>query len=151
MATFASWVAGHSIVPQTAGVPIRRVGWGAVFEYDPFKVGPEQYFHFSIATPTVIEDRRAYLHRVMILFETTGSVAIDRVDLWDGGRGVGKYAVNLKGDYRSRIVDGQNIISLRERGPGPHRMDWGLGVSLHVVPGPDYGNITFTSAGADFG
>jgi hypothetical protein len=144
---YSSWVAGHSVVAQSSDVTLNRVGWGTEFTFDPVKFSPEQYFHFSIPTPTVIHSRRSSLVRVMLLIDATFSVAIDRVDLWDGGRAIGRHDVHLTGDYRDRIVDGENIIVA----DGQPQVGWGLGVSLHVVQDPQAsGAITFFSAGADF-
>ena len=155
MDIFASWIAGTSVISQDSDVPVERVGWGARINFDPFAFpATPRWFHFAIATPTVIKSQGAWIIRVMIQFKTTGSVAIDRVDLWDGGRGLmQKGNLRLAGDYVDRIVVGENVIELPPLGgDNEHWGIWsGLGVSIHVDPGTDYGDIHFASVGADFG
>jgi hypothetical protein len=124
--------------------------------------GREQWFQFSIPTPTVIDNHQAFLLRVMILFRANQPTYIDRVDLWNGLLRMTKNDVSFDGDEShglndSKAADGRPDGNVVEGPFGPDAWAcWGLNVSVHarcagtgVPPGPE-GELTFVSIGGDF-
>ena len=153
MAIFSTYIAGNSVIAQDTDIPVERVGGSGGVLFDPFKFeASPRWFHFAVPTPTTIKDQDVSILRVMILFKTTGSVEIDRVDLWDGWHGLLKTSdLHLSGDYVMRVVGGENVVEMPPLGENEFwGIRWGLGVSIHVDPGADYGEIRFASVGADF-
>lgn len=146
---FASWLPGYSVIGQDPDVEraIERVGGSAAYS---FAEGEEaRWFHFPLATPVLVQGKRATFARVMLLFKSDPNFGptVDRVDVWDGGNGIGrKDGMELAGDYSNTIVDGENIVDVNHDG-----VQWGVGVSVHVYwTGPGHGQIRFVSAGGDF-
>src|ERR1700733_4561916 len=91
---FASWVPGYAAVAQTMGgttlnwegkdytdVNGFREGFGATFF---LKGGKSDWFHFPLPTPVIVEDQRASLSRVMVLFALPEGAGLNIVDVWDG-------------------------------------------------------------------
>jgi hypothetical protein len=150
METYASWIAGYSAIAQRPDAQITRLGFEGLYHFDPLK-SVEDWFHFAIPTPTVIQSKRASIWRVMFLFNATHDSAIDQVDLWDGRNQIHSEKRHIGGDHSDSIVDGQNIIAPWGNPPrhGPDII-WGLGVSIHAIAGADPGDVHFVSVGADF-
>ncbi|GAB3964415.1 hypothetical protein GCM10029978_024870 [Actinoallomurus acanthiterrae] len=152
---FASWVPGYSVVAQSMGTATLdpknqpyvdvnglREGFGAHYY---LKEGHGNWFHVAIPTPVIVEDRRATLGRVMILFSTTAHFsALQAVHVWDGpNRILQRDGLSIDGNH-SGSLDAVNTFNVNHDG-----IAWGVGISM-LFSAPGGGEIYFASAGADF-
>jgi len=142
----AFWVHGVSVQMEREGYFIskRRYGFGA-----KFNTHGEEWFHFAIPTPVILDGKRSSLIKIFVLYETEGTAKITAVHAYDAGWKFKSFDnLSLSGnhstidDYNSWLID------------PPREIIYGLGISVHVdfgerrkdsVPG-----ILFRSAGADF-
>lgn len=143
----ASWIHGSSVQPQREGYFIvkRRYGSGTVY-----KTHGQEWFHFAIPTPVIMNDQRSSLTKVFVLFDGVLDAKIIKIHVCDANEPINMIEnLSLTGNHSEQIdqVNSWNIDP-------PHQMKYGLGVSVCV----DFGattqqgvpNIKFTSAGADF-
>ena len=148
MQRYAMWVPGYSVIAQNPDInrTMQRVGGSAIFDFGDGHQTVEEWFHFPIPTPTRVQSKPGVLARVMILFVGGNEYSgpwIQRVDVWDGGNGIGQFKTLIYGDHGNAITPGQNIIDVNRSG-----ISWGVGVSLLVHA--QGGVVRFVSAGADF-
>jgi len=150
---FASWVPGCAVVAQKMGSgTLNSGGWnfadcnghregGGVTFY--IGGGCNNWFHVPIPTPVIVENQRARLGRVMVLFKFPTTVTLDAVDVWDGPRKIFGKNVTLTGDHGNGL-DADNAFDVNYDG-----IQWGVVICLHVSALKDDA-IQFISAGADF-
>ena len=157
---YSSWIAGNQAIAQAPhGFSESRFQASTVV----FKMiaGREQWFQFSIPSPSVVDSHRIYLERVMILFRANLPAYIDRVDLWNGPELVFRTEVSFDGDESHGLNDSTagngrpdgNVVNVQTQ----PWATWGVNASVHAVcagtglpPGPQ-GELTFVAIGADFG
>jgi hypothetical protein len=141
--SYASWIHGHSMqieYPDRIAYQ-RRTGMSFDIEGKP---GTDNWFHFAIPTPVIINDVRLRAGTVMLNFKTYSIDAFVRhVHVYDGV-------------YRIAQFDDINLsmeqLSVRLDVPGRPAMEWGLGISLGVgfgVEAMDH-HMEFYAAGCDF-
>jgi hypothetical protein len=167
----AMWVHGNTIVPERTikaepvgtdgpltdipGVPgsgmlgFRR-GGGATFRG---KDNHDNWFHFSIPTPVIHEGVRARLLKVFVLFNSDPTVSVTDVHVWDGIR-ERIFEREMPTGVTGRHDGADGLSDLAEDFtqwtlPDQPQIYWGVGISVRVFFA-DEGQITFTSAGADF-
>lgn len=153
---YASWVPGYSFVPQNMGpgaldsrnqpfvdVNGLRQGFGAHYYLNESQ---DNWFHVAIPTPVIVEDRRATLGRVMVLFAVTQQfAALKEVHVWDGPNRI-LYRDNLSIDgTHSGGLDALNTWNVNHDG-----IAWGVGISMLFSSRETGTEIYFASAGADF-
>ena len=151
---FAAWTPGYSFVAQAMGRPPLnwngqnytdvnglREGFGVTFH---LQGGHSDWFHCPIATPVLVEDQRANLDKVFVLYNLPQGAAINSVHVWDGpNRVLQRDGLDLTGDH-SRGIDADNFFPVNEAA-----VLWGIGISVLVSTISD-ADIHFTTAGADF-
>jgi len=141
--SYASWIHGHSMQieypDRIAGQD--RIGWCAWVEGKP---GTNNWFHFAVPTPVIINDRRMQVDSVMLIFKTGSVDAFIRdVHVYDGPWRIAVFdLINLSGD--------QPLVRLVL--PGAPPIGQGLGISVGVGFGVEAMDHTmeFYSAGCDF-
>lgn len=155
---YASWVPGYSFVPQKMGTDVLdsnktpyvdvnglREGFGAHFYLNG---GQENWFHAPVPTPVMVEDKRATLGRVMVLFATDREefIQLETVDVWDGpNRILHRDNLSVGGNHAGGL-DAANTWDVNHDG-----IAWGVGVSMRFSTGPQIrGEIYFASVGCDF-
>ncbi|MEV0406084.1 hypothetical protein [Actinoallomurus sp. NPDC050550] len=151
---YASWVPGYSFVAQNMGTGILdprnqpfvdvnglREGFGAHYYLKP----GTNWFHVAIPTPVIVEDRRATLGRVMVLFNVTDQFgALQAVDVWDGpNRILHRDGLSISGGH-SAGLDAFNTWDVNHDG-----IAWGVGISMLFWTASS-AEIYFASAGGDF-
>jgi hypothetical protein len=166
MALFASWFPGTAFMPAeqpanglqevnnirwTDVVGLRQSG-GTTFRGQN---GASNWFHVPIATPVIVNDVRAKLVQVFVMFQcgdpaatfaTNAGANVSDVHVWDGGTRIKQFGpFNLFGEHRFRL-DTSNIFKM---GTPPPDIFFGLELAIHVNFSADQ-TITFSSAGADF-
>ena len=141
--SYASWIHGHSMQIEYRDriAAEDRIGWCAWVEGKP---GTNNWFHFAIPTPVIINDVRLQIDSVLLVFKTGSIDAIVRdVHVYDGARRIAVFdLVNLTGD--------QPLVRLVL--PGTPTAGQGLGISLGVGFGVEAMDHTmeFYSVGCDF-
>jgi hypothetical protein len=141
--SYASWIHGHSMqieYPDRIAYQ-RRTGMSFDIEGKP---GTDNWFHFAIPTPVIIDDVRLQVDSVLLCF-WTGSIDafVQHVHVYDGRYRIAKFDdINLSEDQPS----------VRLTLPGAPQMLQGLGISLGVGFGVEMmpHNMEFYSAGCDF-
>jgi hypothetical protein len=141
--SYASWIHGHSMqIEYPDRIPYqRRTGMSFDIEGLP---GTDNWFHFAIPTPVIVNDVRLRAGAVMFCFKTYSIDAFVRdVHIYDGGARIAEYNnIYLSMD--------QPIVRLDV--PQKPLMGWGLGISLGVgfgVEAMDH-HMEFFAAGCDF-
>jgi hypothetical protein len=118
-----------------------RIGWCAFVEGNP---GTDNWFHFAVPTPVIINDVRLQVDSVMLVFKTGSLDAVVRdVHVYDGPWRIAEFnLINLSGN--------QPFVRLVL--PGAPPIGQGLGISLGVGFGVEAMDHTmeFYSAGCDF-
>ncbi|MCO6008604.1 hypothetical protein NE236_26885 [Actinoallomurus purpureus] len=152
---YASWVPGYSFVAQNMGTATLdpknqpfvdvnglREGFGAHYYLKP---GKSNWFHVAIPTPVIVEDRRATLGRVMVLYSITEQFgALQAVDVWDGpNRILHRDGLSIDGNHAGGL-DAFNTWNVNHDG-----IAWGVGISM-LFTSPGGADIYFASAGGDF-
>jgi len=140
----ASWVHGHSMQIE---YPDRlNVMWRAGFYMRvEGELGTNNWFHFSIPTPVIVNDNRLRVGSVMLRFKTMSKDAIVQdVHIYDGEKKIKTYNnINLSGDHMFKRFDVSNHPDIK----------WGLGISIGVKFGTESAKshrMEFISAGCDF-
>jgi hypothetical protein len=141
--SYASWIHGHSMqveYPERLALHEHN-GWGTDIEGKP---GTENWFHFAIPTPVIINDVRLQADSILLSFRTGSIDAFVRdVHVYNGDETITEFNnVNLSQE--------QTLVRLVL--PGTPTMGLGLGISLGVGFGvePMDHTMTFFSAGCDF-
>jgi hypothetical protein len=147
----AMWIHGNIVQVQ---IPERvnegRFDWGTSYTRRKDAQG-ENWFHFPIPTPVIVDDQRPLLAKVFVFYETRSS-RITEVRVRDGTTDVKRFEnLTLAGDHRSS-VDSSNSWDIDP----PTTIFFGLGISVHADIGsiphrrgaPE--EVIFTTAGADF-
>ncbi|MBN1509400.1 MAG: hypothetical protein JW955_21315 [Sedimentisphaerales bacterium] len=141
--SYASWIHGHSMQIESPDRLARliRVGWCVFVEGKP---GTENWFHFAVPTPVIIDDVRLQADSVMLRFATGSVDAFVRdVHVYDGRTRIAEFNdLNLSG--------AQDFVRLTL--PGAPAMWQALGISVGVgfgVEAMDHG-MEFFAAGCDF-
>jgi hypothetical protein len=141
--SYASWIQGYAMQVEN---PERldqdtRLGWSAFVMGKP---GTENWFHFAIPTPVIINDVRLQTDSVLLRFATGSADAWVRdVHVYDGWTRIATFTdVNLFGQQ----------YSVRLTVPDTPPMNYGLGISVGVsfgVEALDHG-MQFYGVGCDF-
>jgi hypothetical protein len=141
--SYASWIHGHSMqieYPDRIAYQ-RRTGMSFDIEGKP---GTDNWFHFAIPTPVIINDVRLQADSIMLRFRTASVDAFVRhVHVYDGEFRIAQHDdINLSGEN----------LSLRLVVPDRPEMLWGLGISLGVGFGVEMMDhrMEFIAAGCDF-
>jgi hypothetical protein len=141
--SYASWIHGHSMqIEYPDRIPYqRRTGMSFDIEGLP---GTDNWFHFAIPTPVILNDVRLHAVRVMLCFKTYSIDAFVRdIHVYDGGYKIATFDdINLSMDQPS----------VRLELLGRPAMGWGLGISLGVGFGVEQmdHHMEFVTAGCDF-
>lgn len=142
----AFWVHGNSVQMEREGYFIskQRAGFAAIF-----RTHGDEWFHFAIPTPVILNGKDTTLKKIFIFYRTKGTAKITNVHIHDGEKTIESFKnLSLSGDYSTK-VDKHNSWGI-----SPVHVKFGLGISVHVDFGPKtklgVPEIRFTSAGADF-
>jgi hypothetical protein len=143
----ACWVHGTSVRPEREGYHItkRYAGFGVTF----ISHG-EEWFHFAIPTPIILNNRRNKLKKVFVFFDTLGTTAtIKSIHLYDNGHKFKSFDnVNESGQHDQQ-VDAHNSWQVSPS----HDLLGGLCISVLVRFGDVHASkppaIKFVSGGAD--
>jgi hypothetical protein len=151
---FASWVPGYATVAQNMGGPPLnwegknytdvngyREGFGVTFYLQSDRAN---WFHIPLPTPVIVEDRRASLSRVMVLFDLPEGAAINSVHVWDGPNRILQSDGLVITGHHAHGLDADNCFDVN-RGD----ILWGVGISLLISCARD-SNVFIASAGGDF-
>jgi hypothetical protein len=84
-----------------------------------------------------------------LLFRSTGSVYLSRVDLYDGEHKFVQVPVDWRGDHAAGVEVDQNLVTLDEN--QRHDMTLCLNASVAVQPGPQGGQLSVVAYYAEFG
>jgi hypothetical protein len=162
---FESWVHGYAAVAEWMGseslqlavditnanaldpVPFNsdvngwRRAWGAFFRLQP---NHENWFHIAIPTPVLVEDRRAGLDRVKVLFRIDNG-SLQRVLVFDGPNQIhDRRNLNSSGDHSRVLVDDENVFHVDH-----DAINFGVGLSLNFMSQQGAG-LYIASAGGVF-
>ncbi len=141
--SYASWIHGHSMqIEYPDRIPYqRRTGMSFDIEGQP---GTDNWFHFAIPTPVIINDVRLRASSVILNFKTFSIDAFVRhVHVYDGIYRIAQFDdINLSMDQPGVRLDI----------PEKPLMLLGLGISLGVGFGvePMDHHMEFYAAGCDF-
>ncbi|MBW8879501.1 MAG: hypothetical protein JF614_31595 [Acidobacteria bacterium] len=127
MAKYSSWVHGNALTVESPENLLRvgHYGWGADMLILP---GKGSWFHIPLPTPVIVNDVRAHLQRVFILFKSE-SGSIRNVHVYDGSSKPQELNdLLLEGEHRLSL-DAQNTFPLEK----PHTVVWGIGISFYFV------------------
>ena len=141
--SYASWIHGRTMQIEYPDRIARedRNGWCAFAEGKP---GTDNWFHFAVPTPVIIDDVRMQVDSVMLVFKTGSADAFVRdVHVYDGRWRIAVFdLINLSGE--------QPFVRLVL--PAAPPISAGLGISVGVGFGVEAMDHTmeFYSAGCDF-
>jgi hypothetical protein len=138
---------------------VRRRGEGAYFRTDHTLPPPvDNWFHFAIPTPVILEGPRLELTRVYVFYSTVidrvsmGAQIVD-VHLYDGPNIIKEFNDLFLAGVHNGAVDSSNEFQIFP----PVSIQFGLGVSVRVAVSFDVGfdatgwpDVLFTCAGAEF-
>jgi len=140
----AMWVHGHSMqieYPERLST-VWRAGFYIRVEGNP---GQDNWFHFAIPTPVIVDDNRLRVGSVMIRFRCGSSDAYVRaVHIYDGETKIAS--------HDSLHLSPTSWAWPRFDVPTHPDIRWGLGISIGVAFGATAlsRRIEFSSAGCDF-
>jgi len=145
------WIHGNVVQVQYPGgiMQINRYDYGA--EFFALYNTHENWFHFPMPTPVIIDDSRPKLVKVFVFYNAVGNTKINELRVYDGPRRVKAFEnLNWSGDHGSG-VQSENSRTIDP----PETIFFGLGISVRVtlkydLESPRSERIVFTSAGADF-
>jgi len=141
---YSSWIHGNSMnieYPDRIASEL-RTGFCIRIEGKP---GTENWFHFAIPTPTIINGNKLKAGSVMLRFRTLSTDAlVKNIHVYDGETRIAQHDnINFYGDHLFERFDI----------PRHPAIQWGLGISIGV----GFGGIKsmshrmeFISAGCDF-
>jgi len=141
--SYASWIHGHSMQIEYPDRIAYQRRTGMSFDIEG-KSGTDNWFHFAIPTPVIINDVRLRASTIMLCFKTYSLDAFVRdVHVYDGVFRIAEFNnINLS--------NAQPFVRLDV--PDKPLMLYGLGISLGVgfgVEAMDH-HMEFTAAGCDF-
>jgi len=140
----AMWTHGHSMqieYPDRVD-SVRRAG---PFVQVLAHGGSENWFHFAIPTPVIVDDSRLKADSVLVRFKCgSGDVSVGAVHVYDGEGRIAEHN-NLNLHPADWDVE-------RFQVPGRPEIQWGVGISINVACGVESMSheIDFASAGCDF-
>jgi hypothetical protein len=152
---FASWVPGYAVVAETMGPPTLELLEGRRFsdvngfrfgQGAQFKISAKQgnWFHIPLPTPVLVEDRRAGLNRVMVLFTIDGG-ALQHVKVHDGLNEIlDRPGLDIAGNHQVNLDDGNTFDVNHDA------IAFGVGISLFFRAGDATATLFIGSAGGDF-
>jgi hypothetical protein len=141
--SYASWIHGHSMAIEQPDLIASqwRAGFGYWIEGKP---GTNNWFHFAIPTPVIVNDVRLRADSVMLRFRTSSIDAIvQNVHVYDGKTKIA--------EYNDTKLTMENLF-VRFLVPDKPLLAWGLGISVGVgfgVEAMDH-HMEFIAAGCDF-
>ncbi|MGW0801554.1 DUF6623 family protein [Nonomuraea sp. NPDC002799] len=139
---YASWQHGFTAVAENPGTSALRQGFGVTFSL-PANGG--DWIHLAIPTPVIVEDRRATLDRVLILFHARETSALLRVHVWDGpNRILARDDLRIEGDH-THAPSGNNVFPVGRDG-----ISWGCGISMFFTAGQINSRVFIAGFGGDF-
>ena len=152
---FASWIPGYSIVAQNMGNPPlnwdgynysdvngERAPWGVIFH---MQANRQNTYHAPLPTPVIVEDQRATLARVMVLFKFPQGAALNLVQVWDGPNQVFESTQPPTTGDHSGGLDDDNTFTVNYA-----NVQWGVGISMLVTTENENADLYFAAAGGDF-
>jgi hypothetical protein len=160
MALTAVWVGGSVARPGQYGPGYLELVYGHPWSditgyYDPFTTAimfrgngsTNNWFSIPISTPVILNDKRAKLKRVFVLWQADKNVEFYKVSLFDGPSKIWEQSVSLLGplSFHNAIVMGKNAWDIV-----PSISMWSGLTILVDINFINSGHITFTTAGADF-
>jgi hypothetical protein len=165
MALHASWVHGTAFAPAerpanglsnvngvswTDVVGLRQ-GGGTTFQG---QAGHNNWFHVSIPTPVIVNDVRARLKQVFVMFQCgdpnaqaaqNAGANVTDIHVWDGPNRIHTFGPFLLfGEHRFRLDTSNTLVM-----PAAREISWGIGLSVRVQFSAQT-QVTFAAAGADF-
>jgi hypothetical protein len=148
----ATWVHGNALTAQTPGKldEIIHMGSGTLLFV---KSGTQNWFHIPISTPVLINNVRAQLVRVFILYQTDPADGIiSNVWVYDGETIIQEFNNLQWAGPHGSAIDNSNHLMLA----APHSVCFGIGISFQFEantpidgPGAIY-RVFIPTAGADF-
>lgn len=142
----ASWIAGTSVQTHREGYFISKARYGSC---SAFYTHGKEWFFFPIPTPVIVDDQRANLVKVYVLYKTIGTARIVKIELCDGRKVLSEIPANLSGKHDEGIDAGNSWI-IQPSIP----MKYGLNLGVLVDFGPPtkvlVPGIEFVTAGANF-
>jgi hypothetical protein len=156
---FASWIPGYSVVAQDMGNPPLnwngqnysdvngyREGNGVTFH---MQANRQNFFHAPLPTPVIVEDQRATLARVMILFSFPQGATLNVLQVYDGPNQVWEWPFQggqqpITGDHSSGLDDDNTFTVSHDN------VQWGVGISMLVTTYKEDADLYFAAAGGDF-
>jgi hypothetical protein len=129
-------------VAENPGTSALRQGFGVTFSL-PANGG--DWIHLAIPTPVIVEDRRATLDRVLILFDARETSALLQVHVWDGpDRILVRDGLRVEGDH-AHSLSADNIFPVGRDG-----INWGCGISMFFTAGQIDSHVFIAGFGGDF-
>jgi hypothetical protein len=141
---YASWASGYTAFPETANLRTFRQGFGVTFT---IPAGRSEWIHLPIPTPVIVENDRATLDKVLVLFHARQNSAIAELHVFDGPRRITRVSeMRSQGDH-SQGVDSKNAFTVRQA-----NIAFGIGVTLLVqnLSGSSDSEFFISSFGGDF-
>ncbi|MEV0231592.1 DUF6623 family protein [Nonomuraea sp. NPDC050786] len=139
---YASWHHGFTAVAENPSTTALRQGFGVTFSL-PANGG--DWIHLPIPTPVIVEDRRATLDRVLILFDARETSALLAVHVWDGpNRILVREGLRIEGDH-AHGLSGDNVFPVGHDG-----IAWGCGISMFFSAGQIDSHVFIAGFGGDF-
>ncbi|MFI6388620.1 DUF6623 family protein [Nonomuraea sp. NPDC050540] len=138
---YASWAHGVTAVSENRNLPVVRAGYGATFTLP--KNGGE-WIHFPIPTPTLLENSRAFLERVIVLFEARQTSELKRIHVWDGGKILARHdELSVKGNNLG--IGAANAIPVKQKD-----LLTAIVVSAFFAAGANQSELYVPAFGGDF-
>lgn len=141
---FASWAQGFSAANENPRTRAFRQAFGVTFT---LAANTDDFFHLALPTPVLVENVRATLDKVMILFNAQNTSFLFEVLVFDGPRNILTVReFQTRGDHAGGI-DNKNSFSLVRPYPS---ISFGVGITLHVSSGASESKFFISSYGGDF-
>lgn len=88
MSNDSSWIHAHSVTSQDPGWTVTRFGSGVNVTPSPAadSAGVQNWVHFPIPTPTVIESKRVQAITTHLRFQVGTQATILAINIWDSDR-----------------------------------------------------------------
>jgi hypothetical protein len=106
------------------------------------RAGTDNWIHFAIPTPVIVQDRRLKAGSVMLRFKSSDGALVHAVHIYDGERRIAA--------HDGLSVQPSSWSAERYSVPGSPEVQWGLGISVGVRFPAAGGQLDFSSAGCDF-
>ncbi len=139
----AMWIHGHSIQIEYPD-RISKIWRAGFFAHIEGKAGTNNWFHFAIPTPVIVDSRRLRVGSVLLVFRTkSADAAVNSIHVYDGDRKIVEYnGLNLTGELGMRRFDV----------PAHPSVVTGVGISIGVGFGVEMMShcMEFIAAGCDF-